>query len=86
MKAFKIVLLNELDSFFGRHCILDWNISKGNQAPTQTFERPNQKIPKSYFFLPRSRIGASSSLESSIKRFLGRFESKQMISNDFFIV
>ena len=64
---------------------VDWNIWKGNQAPTQKFEIPNQKIPKS-FFLPWSRIGAPSSLESSIKRFLGRFESKQMISNDFFIV
>ena len=28
-------------------------------------------------FLPRSRIGASSSLESSMKRFLRRIESKQ---------
>ena len=24
---------------------LDWNISKGNKAPTQKFERTNPKIP-----------------------------------------
>ena len=28
-------------------CRLVWNISKGNQAPTQKFERTNQKILKS---------------------------------------
>ena len=68
---------------------LDWNISKGNQAPTQKIERPYRKIPKSKFFWPRSRSGAPSSLESSMKRFLGRFElnqnkSKQMKNNDVF--
>ena len=33
--------------------------------------------PKIYFFLPQSKIGASSSLESSMKRFLREFELNQ---------
>ena len=56
----------------------------------QKFERPNGKISESKFFLPWSRIGASSSLESSMKRFLRRFDSnqnksKQMKINDVFL-
>ena len=31
--------------------LLNWNASKGNQAPIQKFERPNQKIPESKNFL-----------------------------------
>ena len=27
--------------------LLNWNTSKGNQAPIQKFERPNRKIEKS---------------------------------------
>ena len=30
---------------------INWNASKGNQAPIQKFEKPNQKIPKSKIFL-----------------------------------
>ena len=29
---------------------IDWNTSKENQAPTQKFERPYRKIPKSNSF------------------------------------
>ena len=29
---------------------LNWNASKGNQAPIQKFERPNRKIPESELF------------------------------------
>ena len=48
-----------------------------------------EKIQNQYFFLNRSRTGADSSLESSMKQFLQRFESnqnksKQMKINDVF--
>ena len=47
------------------------------------------KSPNLFFFLPRSEIGDPSSLKSSMKRFLRRFESnqnksKQMKINDIF--
>ena len=54
---------------------LDCPLSKGNQAPHLKFERPNGQISESKYFLPGPRIGASSSLESSMKRFLQRFDS-----------
>ena len=44
-------------------------LSKGNQAPHLKFERLKQKSQNPIFVLPRSRIGSSSSLESSMKRF-----------------
>ena len=37
----------------GLHCPL----SLGNHAPTQKFERPNRKIPKSIFFLSQELHG-----------------------------
>ena len=48
-----------------------------------------EKSQNPYSFLPRSQIGASSSLESSMKRFFWRFysnenKSKQMKINDIF--
>ena len=48
-----------------------------------------EKTQNPKFFFNRSRIGAASSLKSSMKRFLGRFESnqnrsKQMKINDVF--
>ena len=48
-----------------------------------------EKTQNQKFFLNRSRFGASSSLESSMKQFLRRFESnqnksKQMKINDVF--
>ena len=49
---------------------VDCTLSKGNHAPNPKFERPNGKNTKSKTFLNRSRIGASSSLESSMKKFL----------------
>ena len=70
---------------------LDCPLLKENQAPHPKFERPNGKNSKiqKFFDLSRSRIGASSSLESSMKRFLRRFDSnqnksKQMKINDIF--
>ena len=56
---------------------LDCPLSKGNQAPHLRYERPYQKIPKSRFFYYFKKIGESSSLESSMKRFLGRFKLNQ---------
>ena len=69
--------------------LLDCPFSKGNQAVDQKFERRNGKNTKSKFFWNRSRIGASSSIEISMKQFLWRFESnqnksKQMKINDVF--
>ena len=79
---------------------LFWDSEQGNRshimqdlfiAPTLfTVVYHNEiKIPESNFFWPRSRIGHPSSLESSMKQFLGRFESnqnksKQMKINDVF--
>ena len=71
---------------------LDCPLSKGNCAPNPKFERPNGKVLKSKSVLtswPQPRIGASSSLESSMKRFIRRFDSnqnksKQMKINDVF--
>ena len=62
---------------------------EGNQAAHPKFERPIGKNKKSNFFFNLSRIGAASSLESSMKQFLQRFESnqnksKQMKINDVF--
>ena len=46
---------------------VNWNTSKGNQAPIQKFERPNRKIPKSKKFLTSV---SPALLKSSMKRFL----------------
>ena len=72
--------------------IFEWEYSvdcpllKGNKAPHLKFERPNGKISKAKKKWPRSRIDASS-FESSMKRFLQRFDlnqnkSKQMKINE----
>ena len=57
--------------------ILNCPLSKGNQAHHPKFERPNGKTQNPKFFWNRSRIGAASSLESSMKRILWIFESNQ---------
>ena len=59
---------------------------KGNQAPAQKFERPNQKILKSKLFLTSVKNWGPP-LESSMKRFLQRLglnknKSKQIKIND----
>ena len=69
---------------------LDFPLSRGNQVPQPKFERPNGKKHKIQIFsLNRPRTGADSSLESSMKQFLRKFESnqnksKQMKINDVF--
>ena len=52
-----------------KYFILDCPLLKGNQAPTQKFERPNRKIEK--------KFDLGQELQSSMKQFLGRFESNQ---------
>ena len=73
------------------HFILNCPSLKGNHAPNPKFERLIEKTQNPNFSWNRSRIGASSSLESSMKQIFRRFESnqnksKQMKINDFFIV
>ena len=56
---------------------------------TQNLKDLMEKTQNPNFFLNQSRIGASSSFESSMKQILGRFESnqnksKQMKINDVF--
>ena len=66
--------------------ILDCPSSKGKHAPTQKFERTYGKTQNPKFFWNRSSIGASRSLESSVKRILRRFESNHVpkFKNVFF--
>ena len=54
-------------------------LSKGNQVPYLEFERPNGKISESKKFLTslRSRIDASSSLESDFFEDLTRIKTNQ---------
>ena len=54
---------------------LNWNTSKKNQAPIKIPNRKNQHLK--FLTSARSRIGAPSSLESSMKLFLRKFESNQ---------
>ena len=49
---------------------LDCPSLKGNHVPHPKFERPNGKNTKSNFFFNRSRIGAWSTLETSMKQIL----------------
>ena len=56
---------------------VDCPLSKGNQAAAPKIERPNGKTQNPKKILNRSRIGADSSLESSMKQFLWIFESNQ---------
>ena len=73
-----------------KYSILDCPSSKGNHAPTQKFERPNEKKSKiQKFFEIGPEFVPPFSLESSMKRILRRFESnqnksKQMKINDVF--
>ena len=52
--------------------LVDSPLSKENQAATPKFERYNKKSQNLDFILPRSRIGTSNLLKSSMKRFLRR--------------
>ena len=77
--------LEHLSMNTGITCTLNWNTSKGNQEPIQKFERPNRKIPKYNFFLPRLRIGAPSSMKQILQRFeSNQNKAKEMKINDVF--
>ena len=56
---------------------LNWNTSKGNQAPIQKIERPNKKIPESELCFTSVKYWCPSSLESSMKQILWIFELNQ---------